>query len=175
MKLRETESLKSMAFCDLDREISATRRVLERLPEEHFSWKPHEKSMSLSRLAMHVVNLLQWYLDTLAKDEFDVSAAPPPMGEPASRSELLAAFEKNATAVEQALARTDDASLARTWTLRSGPQVLYQQPRVAILRVSCLNHLIHHRAQLCIYLRLLHVPVPAVYFNSADEPEWKFD
>ena len=167
--------MKSVAFCDLDREIAATRRVLERLPEEHFTWKVHEKSMNLGRLAMHVANLLQWFVGTVEKDEFDFATAPKMPDEPKDRADLLRVFDENAAAVRAAMARTDDAALGRTWTLRNGEQVLFRQPRVTILRVWCLNHLIHHRAQLCVYLRLHNIPVPAVYFNSADEPQWVFE
>jgi uncharacterized damage-inducible protein DinB len=167
-------SPKAIAFGDLDRELATTRRVLERLPEEHYSWKPHEKSMSLGRLALHVANLLYWQLVTLQSDEFDLASPPPLRVDPTSREEVLRTFDQNAAAVKAALGRIDDAALGRTWTLRQGEKVLVRQPRAMTLRVWGLNHLIHHRGQLCLYLRLLNVPVPAVYFNSADEPEWVF-
>jgi uncharacterized damage-inducible protein DinB len=167
-------NLAQLAFGDLDREIAVTRKVLERLPEEKFSWKPHEKSMSLGNLSMHVANLLQWMLDTIKADELDMATIEPPRSTPKDLADVLQTFDKNAAAVKEALARMDNASLSRTWTLRNGATVLHQQPRVQILRIWCLNHMIHHRAQLCVLLRLLNVPVPAVYFNSADEPEWVF-
>ena len=165
-------SLKELAFADFDREIATTRRVLERLPEEHFAWKPHEKSMNLGDLAMHVATLFQWMLDTLKKDELDLATTPRPRKTPDNRADLLRTFEQAAAAVKEALDRADDAALARPWTLRRGSQVLLTKPRTFILRTWSLNHMIHHRAQLCVYLRLLNVPVPAVYFNSVDEPEW---
>ncbi|HZZ45162.1 MAG TPA: DinB family protein [Tepidisphaeraceae bacterium] len=167
-------SLKDLAFSDLDREIAVTRRVLERLPENHFSWKPHEKSMPLGRLAMHVANLLQWMLDTLNRDGFDMASPPAMRNEPTDLNDVLKTFDQNAAAVKAALAAATDASLAQSWSLRSGPQILHSAPRVTILRIWCLNHLIHHRAQLCTYLRLHNIPVPTVYFNSADEPDWTF-
>jgi uncharacterized damage-inducible protein DinB len=167
-------STKDAAFCDLKREFEATRRVLDRLPEDKFAWKPHEKSMSLGRLAMHVATLPQWMRETLEKDGMDMANPPKMRVDPDNRADLLTTFDEHAAAVNAALARSDDAALERHWTLRQGDQVLVSQPRVEILRVWCLNHLIHHRAQLCVYLRLLNVPVPAVYFNSADEPEWVF-
>jgi uncharacterized damage-inducible protein DinB len=147
---------------------------LERLPEKHFTWKVHEKSMNLGRLATHVATLLQWFHDTLTKDELDMNVPPVMPIEANTRAELLQIFDDNAAAVQSAMAATGQAALLKTWTLRQGEKVLVQQPRVAILRVWCLNHLIHHRAQLCVYLRILDVPVPAVYFNSADEPDWIF-
>jgi uncharacterized damage-inducible protein DinB len=167
-------SNKDAAFCDLKREFEVTRRVLDRLPEDKFAWKPHEKSMNLGRLAMHVATLPQWMRETLEKDGMDMANPPKMRVDPDNRADLLTTFDEHAAAVNAALARSDDASLERHWTLRQGDQVLVSQPRVEILRVWCLNHLIHHRAQLCVYLRLLNVPVPAVYFNSADEPEWVF-
>jgi len=167
-------SLKDVAFVDLERELATTRRVLERLPEEHYSWKPHEKSMSMGRLALHVAHLLYWQLITLQRDEFDLASPPPLRVEPTDRDEVLRTFEHNAAAVKDALERIDDAALGRLWTLRRGEQVLLSWPRAKVLRIWGLNHLIHHRGQLCLYLRLLNVPVPAVYFNSADEPTWVF-
>ena len=168
-------SLKSTALIDLDRELKVTRKVLERIPESHFAYKPHEKSMSLGRLAMHVATLPQWMRDTLAADELDLATVKPPRSEPASRDDLLQTFDEHVRAVNAALASIDDAALSRNWSLRRGDQVLHTAPRLLILRLWCLNHLIHHRAQLCVYLRLLNLPVPAVYFNSADEPAWTFD
>jgi uncharacterized damage-inducible protein DinB len=167
-------SLHTIAFTDLQREIAVTRRILERIPEEHFAWKVHEKSMSLGRLATHVATLLQWFRDTLTKDDFDMNVPPVMPTEAKTRDELLRIFDDNAAAAQLAMAVTDKAALLRTWTLRRGEQILVQQPRFTILRVWCLNHLIHHRGQLCVYLRILNIPVPAVYFNSADEPDWIF-
>jgi uncharacterized damage-inducible protein DinB len=171
--LTET-SLKGIAFVDLEREIDTTRRLLERLPADQFSWKPHEKSMSLGRLAMHVATLLQWFLNTIQQDELDIASPPQIPMEATSRDDLLGTFEQNAAAVTQTFARMDDAALSRAWTLRNGEQVLFSQSRGMVLRVWCLSHLIHHRAQLCVYLRLLNLPVPAIYFNSVDEPAWVF-
>jgi uncharacterized damage-inducible protein DinB len=165
-------NLRDLAFGDLEREIMVTRRVLERLPADQLKWKVHEKSMDLGGLAMHVVNLLQWMLDTLLKDEFDMGSPTSMRNEPAGRDDLMQTFDQNATALQKAMSQTDDVALARTWTLRQGDQVLVSQPKAKILRLFCLSHLIHHRAQLCVYLRLLNVPVPAVYFNSSDEPDW---
>ena len=168
-------SVKEIAFADLDRELARTRKVLERLPEAHFAFKPHEKSMSLGRLAMHVATLPQWMVDTLARDELDLATAEGPRTEPSGREDLLATFDENVAKVKEATARIDDAALTKKWSLRNGGDVLYTAPRYQVLRVWCVNHLVHHRAQLCVYLRLLNEPVPAVYFNSADEPEWTFE
>jgi uncharacterized damage-inducible protein DinB len=167
-------SLKSLAFADLDRELAVTRRVLERLPADKLGWQPHAKSMSLGRLAMHVANLPRWLADTLDRDEFDMGAPQWMRDEPQDLSDVLQTFDENAAAAIAAMARMDAAALARDWKLRQGEKVLFQEPKALVARRWCLSHLIHHRAQLCVYLRLHDVPVPAVYFNSADEPEWVF-
>jgi uncharacterized damage-inducible protein DinB len=168
-------SLKQLAFGDMARELAVTRRVLARLPEAKFDWKPHAKSMSLGRLAMHVANLPQWMLDTIERDALDMQSPPQMRNEPKGLEDVLATFDQNAAKVNAALERMEDAALTATWSLRNGEQVLYSAPRATVLRVWCVNHLVHHRGQLCVLLRLLDVPVPAVYFNSADEPEWVFE
>ena len=163
-----------IAFVDLERELAVTRNVLERLPEEHYGWKPHEKSMTLGRLASHVADLPGWIRVTIAQDELDFATSPPPPPPAANRDELLARFDKNAVAVREAVARFDPANFSRDWTLRNGEQVLTARPNDYVYRVWCMNHMIHHRAQLCLYLRLLNIPVPTVYFNTADDPAWVF-
>jgi uncharacterized damage-inducible protein DinB len=165
-----TPSLRQIALGDLEHELALTRRVLERVPEEHFGWKPHEKSMSLGRLAAHLANLLRWQVITLQHDAFDLAASPPPADVPASREALLKTFDANLAALREAMEQADDALLSRPWTLRYGEKVVMQQPKVAVLRGMVISHIIHHRGQLSVYLRLLDVPVPAIYGPSADEP-----
>lgn len=168
-------ALKDLAYSDLDREIATTRKVLERVPAEKFSFQPHEKSMNLGRLAMHVATLLQWAVDTITKDELDLDTAKGPRTDVKDTADLLAEFEKHASRCKAELAKLDEAALSATWSLKKGGAAIYSASRAYVLRVWCLNHLVHHRAQVCVYLRLLNVPVPAVYFNSADEPAWIFD
>jgi len=170
-----TLSLKEIAFCDLEREIAATRRVLERLPEEKWDWAPHAKSMDLGRLATHVATLVQWFLRTLETDGIDFNAPPQIASKHGSKVEMLREFEATIGAVRSAMARLTDEALVRDWTIRQGDQVIAVKPRYAALRVWCLSHLVSHRAQLCVYLRLLDVAVPTLYFNSADEPEMVWD
>ncbi len=167
--------LTKLGFGDIERELTVTRRVLERLPEAKFGWKPHEKSMPLGRLVMHVANLVDWATGTLATDGFDMQSPPKMRQEPTGLADVLETFDRNVAALREAMSRTTDERLAAQWTLRNGEQILYQRDRATVLRVWCLSHLVHHRGQLCLLLRLLDVPVPAVYFNSADEPEWKFE
>jgi uncharacterized damage-inducible protein DinB len=175
MSTMQSAAVKDAVFSDLERELNVTRKVLERIPAAQFGWKPHEKSMSFGRLAMHVATLPQWMLTTIENDELDFAKPPQMRMEPESSEDLLSTFDGQAAAVKKALAQIDDAALERTWTLRNGDQILHRNSKLTILRIWCLNHMIHHRAQLCVYLRLLNVPVPAVYFNSSDEPQWVFD
>jgi uncharacterized damage-inducible protein DinB len=170
----ELANLYHLAFLDLERELSVTRTVLERLPESHFDYKPHEKSMTLGRLASHVADLPGWMLVTIGQNELDFATSPPPPPPATNRDNLLERFDKNVAAVHEAVARFDPAALGNDWTLRNGPQVMTTRPRDYVYRIWCMNHLIHHRAQLCLYLRLLNVPVPTVYFNTADDPTWVF-
>lgn len=167
-------SPKELAFSDVDRELRITRRVLKAVPENKFTWKPHEKSMTLQRLAHHVAQLPEWMTMTLATDELDFATLPMPKP-PATKAELLAIFDRHVAGLQQAIAEFDMARMAGTWTIRQGPQVITTQPRLLCFRVWSLNHLVHHRGQLCMFLRLLNVPVPAVYFNSADAPEMVFE
>ncbi len=168
-------SAHELIFGDLERELAVTRTVLERLPEDKFAWKPHEKSMNLGRLAMHVATLPDWAKSTIAQDGLDMATAPRPRVEPTDKKDLLAEFDKCANELRAVVKKFDAGRIGDVWTIRNGSHVMASKPKAMIYRVWCMNHMIHHRAQLCLYLRLLNVPVPAVYFNSADEPDWKFD
>lgn len=157
---------------EFDQEMANTRKVLERCPEEKYGWKPHPKSFSMAALGTHIANMTGWTADVIGKDSFDIApvGAPSYKEEPAtSRQELLAAFDKHASAARAALAGASDADLAKTWSLLAGGQTLLSMPRVACIRSFVMNHTIHHRAQLTVYLRLNDVPVPAIYGPSADE------
>jgi len=167
--------LREIALVDLERELKVTRPVLERLPEEHYDWKPHEKSMSLGQLALHVAELPDWIRVTIDRDELNVADAPRAPKTLKDRSELLARFDRHVAALREAVARFDVKVLNKSWSMRNGEQIMVTKPRAMVYRVWCVNHLIHHRAQLCLYLRLLNVPVPTVYFNTADDPTWVFE
>jgi uncharacterized damage-inducible protein DinB len=169
MSTAAPQSMKQVAFGDLEYETAATRRVLERVPDEHLAWKPHEKSFSLGDLATHVANLLFWQRTILEEDGFDVAAVPPAAAA-ADRETLLRTFDENHAAVRAAFERIDDARFAEPWTLRSGEHVIFTQPRGQVMRGMGINHLVHHRAQLTVYLRMLDVPLPGIYGPSADEP-----
>jgi len=168
-------SVTELAFCDIERELETTRRVLERVPEEHFSWKPHEKSMSLVDLAGHVATMPIWLLITVEQDGLDFKSPPDIPRDFSSHAGVLKVFDDNASKFRTALAAMDDSALMQPWKLQNDGQVMYGASRAYVLRVWCINHMVHHRGQLCLYLRMLGVSVPRVYFNSTDEPEMKFE
>jgi uncharacterized damage-inducible protein DinB len=154
---------------EFDHEMATTRTVLERVPGDRFDWKPHAKSFSIGALATHVATLPTWAVETLERSEIDVGGQPPPTALP-SKNEVLAAFDKNVAAVRAALTGKTDAELMAIWSLKRSGRTLFSMPKATVLRSFVLNHLIHHRGQLTVYLRLLDVPVPSVYGPSADEP-----
>jgi len=156
---------------EFDHEMTTTRKVLERVPEDKFAWKPHAKSFSLGTLAAHVAMLPAWGEETLTRSEIDIAGGRPPVA-PASKAELMATFDKNVAAARSALAGKTDAELLATWTLKRGGRAIFSMPKTAVLRSFVLSHLIHHRGQLSVYLRLLDVPVPSIYGPSADEPSF---
>ena len=153
---------------EFDQEMANTRKVLERVPDEQLDFKPHEKSFSLLELSSHVTNLLTWTRVTLTTTELDLDQ-PWERELPRSRAELLAEFDANAANAREALAAASAEDMKVDWTLKSGDQVWFTEPRGAVFRSFVLSHLIHHRAQLIVYLRLLDVPVPGMYGPSADE------
>jgi uncharacterized damage-inducible protein DinB len=168
-------SPKEIAFYDLERELAVTRTVLDHLPPEHYGWKPHPKSMNLGQLALHVASLPDWARASLAADELDAANAPRPPKELKDKTVLMDRFDKNAAALRQAIEKFDMANFDKLWTMRNGEQIMVTRARPVVYRIWSFNHMIHHRAQLCLYLRLLNVPVPTVYFNTADDPTWVFE
>jgi uncharacterized damage-inducible protein DinB len=156
---------------EYDHEMGTTRRLLERAPEAEFAWKPHEKSMSLGQLAGHIANIPHWCHAILEHSSFDVSTvgedARPRL--PESVSALLAEFDKKVADARAGLAATGDAEMLAPWTFRQGDQEIFTMPRVAALRSFIMNHLIHHRGQFSVYLRLKNVPLPSIYGPTADE------
>jgi len=159
---------------EFDEEMKNTRKVLERCPDEKWNWKPHEKSGTLGWLAAHVGTVPEWITMTINTDELDYAPVGGPAFEPpkiTNRKELLAAFDKGSTDARAALSKVSDADMAKGWKLLAGGQEILTMPRVACIRGMCLNHLIHHRAQLTVYFRLVGVPVPGLYGPSADESQ----
>jgi uncharacterized damage-inducible protein DinB len=162
-------SISQSLLPEFDQEMAGTRRVLERVPADKFSWGPHDKSMNFNRLAVHVAELPAWATMTLNTSELDFAATPYAPAKAETTEDLLAIFDKSAGEARTALAGASDEELFKPWTLRNGDQVFFTMPKVAVLRGFVMNHIIHHRAQLTVYLRLNDIPVPALYGPSADE------
>lgn len=153
---------------EFDHEMTVTRKLLERVPDGQFDWKPHPKSMTLGQLAQHVATIPRWGAVTLAQREFDLASneAPP---QPTTRAELLAIFDGHVRNARAALAGKGDGEMTAPWTLKRANSVVFSMPRTAVWRSFVMSHLIHHRAQLGVYLRMHDVPLPSVYGPSADE------
>jgi uncharacterized damage-inducible protein DinB len=151
-------------------ESQTTKKLLERLPEDKISWKPHEKSMPMSRLATHITEIPQWAEVIVNQDDFDMASVDfkPVMLE--SRREILESFQKNLDKFAEVLGGKDDEYLMASWKLKQGDKVLVDLPRAAAIRGFVISHVIHHRGQLSVYLRENDVPVPSIYGPSADEP-----
>jgi uncharacterized damage-inducible protein DinB len=153
---------------EFDQEMANTRKTLERVPEDKLGWKPHEKSGTMGWLADHVATLPRLAVFALEQDSVDVATVPRPS--PAnSRLELLGTFDKHVAAARAAIAGASDEQLLKPWSLLHSGRTIFTLPRSAVLRSFFMNHCIHHRAQLGVYLRLNNVPVPAIYGPSADE------
>ena len=166
-----------MAMCEsllpeLDQEFAGARTTLERVPEDKYAWKPHVKSGSMIWLAGHLANLPSWAPLTIAQDELDLMPGGQPMDpppEPANNSELLATFDSHAAAARAAIAGASDDTLMKPWTLLQNGKEVMTLPKIVVLRSFVMNHLVHHRAQLCVYLRMNDIPVPPLYGPTADD------
>lgn len=154
---------------EIQHEAGNTQRMLERIPQEYLAWQPHEKSKPLGPLATHIANLLTWILYILKTDELDLSKANFKTPHFDSISEIIQFQQKNLEAAIAALGNATDEQMTAKWRLRNGEQILFELPRMAAIRAMTMNHIIHHRAQISVYLRLLNVPVPGMYGPSADE------
>jgi uncharacterized damage-inducible protein DinB len=155
---------------EFDREMGLTRRLLERVPDGQFAWKPHEKSMTLGRLAEHLAELPGWAKVSILDTGIDMSASRPPhYVPPATRAAVLAMFDKNVTESRTALTGRTDAELMAPWTLKAQGKEIFTMPKAIVLRGFVMNHIIHHRGQMTVYLRLQDVPLPSIYGPSADE------
>lgn len=154
---------------EFDREMAITRRTLERIPDDKLDWKPHDKSMSLGGLSGHLANLPGWAVEILWNDSFDLASPVDQQRDVSSRHAILEAFDANVSAVRAVLAEVSDENLAKPWSLLKAGAPIFTLPRAVVFRTMVMNHSIHHRAQLGVYLRLNDVPVPATYGPSADE------
>ncbi|KZE72369.1 damage-inducible protein DinB [Paenibacillus elgii] len=161
--------VKQLIVGDAMHELATTRRILERLPDEHMTWKPHVKSMTLGGLATHLINLLNWQVAIFLYPEFDLATVPHRREALERREDVLEEFDTNVVKLEKLLAECDEETLGEEWILRNGDHIILRQPRAIALRTFGLSHMVHHRAQLGVYLRLLDIPVPGLYGPSADE------
>jgi uncharacterized damage-inducible protein DinB len=156
---------------EFDHEMGTTRRLLDRVPEAEFAWKPHDKSMTLGQLAGHIANIPMWCSATLRATTLDLATlgdeARPKA--PTSRAALLKEFDDKVAAARALLVKSTDPELQAAWTLKSGDQEFFTMPRISAIRSFVMNHLIHHRGQLSVYLRLKDVPLPPIYGPTADE------
>jgi uncharacterized damage-inducible protein DinB len=165
-------SISETLLPEYDQEMANTRKVLACVPDGKWDYKPHEKSMALGRLAGHVAELPSWALHTIRVDRLDLTPVDGPGFQPflaTSQKELLETFDKNVAEARAAIAGATDEHLAQVWSLIYRGQTVLSMPRAAVLRSSVMNHLIHHRSQLGVYLRMNNVAIPGMYGPSADE------
>jgi uncharacterized damage-inducible protein DinB len=157
-----------VAFGDAHNELASTRRMIAALPEAQFEFRPKPASMMLGQLAKHIVDLVGWGSMIMDTTEFDVMSRPKDVM-PTTTAELLGILDANIASFEAKLPQIKPADLTVPWTLRAGERVVFTIPRGAAVRSFCISHVVHHRAQLSVYLRLLDVNVPGMYGPSADE------
>ena len=157
---------------EFDREMGNTRKSLGRIPKNKLDWRPHEKSMAFVGLATHLVNLPSWTVLAIERDSFDIApqgGEPPRQNPVSSLEDALTAFDKIVADARIAISNADDEHLLSPWSLEAGGKPVFTMPRIAVIRSMVMNHMIHHRAQLGLYLRLNNLVVPAMYGSTADE------
>lgn len=155
---------------EFDREMGLTRRALERVPDGQFEWRPHPTSFTLGRLAEHLTEMPMWASVTINESGIDAPAQRPPDYQPPSTcAQLLAQFDARYKTARASVVNKTDAEFAAPWTLKAGGKEVFTAPKSTVMRNFVLNHMIHHRGQLMVYLRMLGVPVPSIYGPSGDE------
>jgi uncharacterized damage-inducible protein DinB len=165
-------SLAQSILPEFDQEMAGTRKTLERIPDDKLNWKAHPKSNTIGWVGSHLVEIPGWVEGTLTQPDWDVN---PPGGEPyrtpvlKSRQAMLEAFDANVAAARKAIEKTSDAEFHKEWSLLDAGQPIVTMPRIGVIRSFVLNHTVHHRAILCVYLRLNDIPVPGLYGPSGDE------
>ena len=165
-------ALSDLLLAEFEQEVEVSRALLSRYPEGKGDWKPHEKSMPLSRLATHVAEIAQWVNAILVNDEFDLEGPEMAAWQPRmmdTREELLAELDAAAARFREVVSETSDEEFHKTWTMRAGDQVTMSAPKYLVFRRQVMDHLVHHRAQLGVYYRMLDVPLPPSYGPTADE------
>jgi uncharacterized damage-inducible protein DinB len=164
-------AIKDALLPEYDHEMATTRRLLERVPEQSFAWKPHDRSMTLGQLAGHLANIPFWAGPILTAESFDLDDMPADTRPraPVSREALVKEFDGKVAATRRLIAEAADGEMVARWTLKRGGAEMFSMPRIAALRSFVMNHSIHHRGQLTVYLRLQNVPLPPIYGPTADE------
>jgi uncharacterized damage-inducible protein DinB len=161
-------SVINMFLKELEQESKTTRKMLERVPTEKLEWQPHAKSMTIKRLATHIAELPTWIPMTLNTDELDFATSPYKPADIKTNKELMEYFEKSLAEGRESLKKAKEEDLQKPWTLRNGSQVYSTSPKTEVLRMA-FSQIIHHRAQLGVFLRLLDIPIPGSYGPSADD------
>jgi len=164
-----SNNIASALIAEMELEASVARKCLERVPAEKFDWKPHEKSMAFGKLAVHIAEMFSWTSATLQHAELDFSKFDYKPHEPATTDVLVEFLDKNVAEAIDTLRNTPDEIFLENWTMRNGETVYFTMPKIAVMRSFVINHIVHHRGQLSVYLRLNDIAVPSIYGPSADE------
>jgi len=164
-----SNNISTALIAEIEHEAAVTRTVMERIPAEKFDWKPHEKSMTFGRLASHVAEMFGWTPPTMENAELDFAKMDYKPFEPKTTEELVEFLDKNVAEAIASLKASADDRFMENWTMRNGEQVYFTMPKIAVMRSFVMNHIIHHRGQLSVYLRLNDIAVPSIYGPSADE------
>ena len=161
--------LKTALIGELKNESSMTQKILEKVPLDKKDWRPHEKSMTVGRLATHIAQIPHWISDIINEAEYDFATRPYVSNTAVSQEELMQIFREKLDGAIKDLESVEDEALEQKWSVRSGEQIYFTLPKKIAIRSWGFSHLFHHRGQLSVYLRLLDVPVPGMYGPSADE------
>ena len=164
-----SNNIATALIAEIEHEAAVTRTCLERVPSDKFDWKPHEKSMTFGRLASHIAEMFGWTPPTMEHAELDFAKMDYKPFEPKTTADLLEFMDKNVAEAIETLKNSPDERFMETWTMRNGETVYFTMPKVAVMRSFVMNHIVHHRGQLSVYLRLNDIAVPSIYGPSADE------
>ncbi len=162
-------NLNDILLPEFEQEMATTRHILNNLSDDFFAFKPHEKSMSTQDLANHIADIPKWVNVTLEQEELDFATEGFSPSNLSSKQDIINAFDKNVTTARQALQNTTNDKMTANWSLKNGSQTYFTMPRTAVLRTLVMSHIVHHRAQLGVYLRMNEATVPASYGRSADD------
>ena len=173
MSLTETKNLSviDLFLNQLEEEAATTRRMLAIVPNDKYDWQPHSKSMTIKQLTTHIGELPSWISFALQTEELDFAANPYEQIDITNTTDLLSYFERSYKEGKGALEKATEEQLLKTWTMRNGDHIISVRSKADVIRMS-LSQLIHHRAQLGVFLRLLNVPLPGSYGPTADEPKF---